>query len=212
MGLVAVIGTMIGATFTTDFLAVVPSLGHSMIAMVVFVVVAIAMNHALFRKLARYDRTTAIVAAMPDGLVEAVILGEQAGGDVRVPSVRNFGRIVLVAMNVPLLFPPWTGEAVGSASGLRLEQDACRVADMLLILMLAVSGMVLGPTLRLPAHMVGPNLLCAPAPRNRAGDWVRAGLGVRWTDRTPADQGIQPGGGLNSCHACARHRPCIDAG
>ena len=161
---VAVIGTMIGATFTTDLLAVVPSLGLSMLAIVLFVVIALAGNYALFRKLGRYDRTTAIFAAMPGGLVEAVSLGEQAGGDVRVLSVQHFARIVLVVMMVPLLFLLWTGETVGSASGQSFEQDAYKTADIVLILVLAATGMVLGPRLRLPAaHMVGPLVLSAVA-------------------------------------------------
>ena len=161
---VAVIGTMIGATFTTDLLAVVPSLGLSMMAMVLFVAIALAGNYALFRKLGRYDRTTSIFAAMPGGLVEAVSLGEQAGGDVRILSVQHFARIVLVVMIVPLLFLLWTGETVGSASGQSFEPDAYRIADIVLILLLAAAGMVLGPILRLPAaHMVGPLVLSAAA-------------------------------------------------
>ena len=224
MTCVAVIGTMIGATFTTDLLAVVPSLGLSMMAMVLFVVVALAGNYALFRKLGRYDRTTAVLAAMPGGLVEAVSLGEQAGGDVRVLSVQHFARIVLVVMMVPLLFLFWTGETVGSASGQSFEQDAYRTADILLILVLAGAGMVLGPKFRLPAaHMVGPLVLSAAAhvlgtgrPQQPgvapepgpAGCWVRAGIDVRRIDRAPADQGVQPGRDLNSLDARARHRPC----
>ncbi|MDE0694482.1 MAG: AbrB family transcriptional regulator [Boseongicola sp.] len=164
MTFVAVIGTMIGATFTTDLLAVVPSLGLSMTAMVLFVVIALAGNYALFRRLGRYDRTTAFFAAMPGGLVEAVSLGEQAGGDVRVLSVQHFARIVLVVMIVPLLFLLWTGETVGSASGQSFEQHAYRTVDIFVILMLAAAGMALGPRLRLPAaHMVGPLVLSAAA-------------------------------------------------
>ena len=164
MTFVAAIGAMIGATFTMDLVAVVPSLGLSMIAVVLFVVIALAVNYALFRKLGRYDRTTAIFAAMPGGLVEAVMLGEQAGGDVRVLSVQHFARVVLVVMIVPLLFLLWTGETVGSAAGQSFEQDAYRTADILLILALAAAGMVLGPKLRLPAaHMVGPLVLSAAA-------------------------------------------------
>ncbi len=164
MTFVAVIGALIGATFTTDLVAAVPSLGLSMIAMVPFVVIALAANYVLFRRLGRYDRTTAVFAAMPGGLVEAVLLGERAGGDVRVLSVQHFARIVLVVMIVPLLFLLWTGETVGSSSGQSFEQGVYSTADTLLILALAAVGVVLGPRLRLPAaHFVGPLFLSAAA-------------------------------------------------
>ena len=224
---VAVIGTMIGATFTTDLLAVVPSLGLSMMAIVLFVVVALAGNYALFRRLGRYDRTTAIFAAMPGGLVEAVSLGEQAGGDVRILSVQHFARIVLVVMIVPLLFLLWTGEMVGSASGQSFEQDAYKTADILLILVLAATGMVLGPRLRLPAaHMVGPLVLSAVAHVTGLVDldspaWllnlaqlvVGSGLGSTFAGSTGRQliRAFSLGAVLNSPDACSGHRLCIDS-
>lgn len=161
-GFVAVIGVMIGTTFSNDLLAVVPSLWISLVLMVAYVAVSLASGYLLFRYVGRYDRTTAVFSAMPGGLVEAVAFGEQAGGDIRILSLQHFARIVLVVIAVPLLFYIWSGQAVGSAAGQTFSVTPWVAFDVILIAVLAPIGMLIGPWLRLPApYLTGPLILSA---------------------------------------------------
>lgn len=161
-GFIAVIGVMIGTTFSSDLLAVVPSLWISLAFMVPYVAVSLAVGYLLFRHIGKYDHTTAIFAAMPGGLVEAVAFGEQAGGDIRILSLQHFARIVLVVMAVPLLFYVWSGQAVGSAAGQTFSVTPWVAIDVVLIAALAPLGMLIGPWLRLPApYLTGPLILSA---------------------------------------------------
>ncbi|NRB29222.1 MAG: AbrB family transcriptional regulator [Rhizobiaceae bacterium] len=161
-GFVAVIGVMIGTTFSSDLLAIVPTLGISLALMVPYVAVTLGVGYLLFRHVGKYDRTTAVFAAMPGGLVEAVAFGEQAGGDIRILSLQHFARIVLVVMAVPLLFYIWSGQAVGSAAGQTFSVTPWSAFDVVMIAVLAPLGMLVGPWLRLPApYLTGPLLLSA---------------------------------------------------
>ena len=161
-GFVAVIGVMIGTTFSNDLLAVVPSLWISLVLMVPYVAVSLAAGYLLFRYIGKYDQTTAIFAAMPGGLVEAVAFGEQAGRDIRILSLQHFARIVLVVIAVPLLFYLWSGQAVGSAAGQTFSVTPWEGFDVILIAALAPIGMLVGPWLRLPApYLTGPLILSA---------------------------------------------------
>ena len=110
---IAVIGTMIGTTFTPEVLSMAPTLAVTLCAMMGFVVLAQASNYVIFHYLGGYDRPTSFYAAMPGGLIEAVEMGTKAGGDVETLSIQHFVRIVLVILIVPLLFLVVTGEAVG---------------------------------------------------------------------------------------------------
>lgn len=159
---VAVIGVMIGASFTADLLARLPQVWPSMLAMVVFVVAALLMGFALFRQVGGFDRPTSFYCAMPGGLIEAVSLGEAAGGDVKRLTLQHFARVVMVVVLVPLLYLYWSGEAVGSAGGQSFEAGPWGALDVVELLVLAAAGIWLGPKLRLPAaHLVGPLLLSA---------------------------------------------------
>lgn len=159
---IAVIGIMIGTTFSADALNAAPDLAITLPAMVLFVTVAQIVNFGIFHRIGGMDRVTAKYAAMPGGLIEAVSLGEKAGGDVEALSLQHFVRIVLVIVSVPLLFQLFTGETVGSAAGETLEKAPAEWQDWMLFLVLAPSGIVLGSLLRLPASpLIGPLVLTA---------------------------------------------------
>ena len=159
---VAVIGVMIGASFSADLLARLPQVWPSLAAMVVYVVAALAVGFALFRHVGGFDRPTSFYCAMPGGLIEAVALGEAAGGDVKRLTLQHFARVVMVVILVPLLYLLWSGQAVGSAGGQSFEAGPWGVLDIVELGLLAVAGIWLGPKLRLPAaHLVGPLLLSA---------------------------------------------------
>lgn len=159
---VGLIGVMIGASFTRDLLGNLPAIWPSLLAMVVFVAAALGIGYGIFRGIGRYDKVTAFYAAMPGGLIEAVSLGQEAGGDVRVLALQHFARIVIVVVTVPLLYLAWTGQAVGSAGGQSFDAGPWGWLDVIELFLLAFAGKWIGPYLRLPApHMIGPMVLSA---------------------------------------------------
>ena len=159
---IAVIGVMIGATFSKELVAALPGIWLTICAMVVFVILAQAIGYAVFRFVGKYDRVTALYAGMPGGLLEAVVLAEEGGGDARIISVQHFARIVLVVFIVPMLFLLFSGEAVGTAGGESFARGSYGLTDILVIGLLAVAGLFVGPGLRLPAsYLMGPLLLSA---------------------------------------------------
>ncbi len=159
---VGLIGVMIGASFNRELMGSLPGIWPSMLVMVGFVAVALGAGYAVFRGIGRYDRVTAFYSAMPGGLIEAVALGEAAGGNVRMLALQHFARIVVVVVTVPLLYLMWTGQAVGSAGGQSFEAGPWGWLDVVELGALVLVGQWIGPHLRLPAaHMVGPMALSA---------------------------------------------------
>lgn len=159
---VGVIGALIGATFSPELLTLLPRLWSTLLAIVVFVGLSHWLVFQLYLRVGGYDRTTALFASTPGGLIESVTIGERAGGDVRILTLQHFARIVLVVVSVPLLFLILSGEKVGSAAGQSLPQKASSYGDIAVILVLTAIGLGLGPRLRLPAaHLTGPLVLSA---------------------------------------------------
>lgn len=159
---VALIGVMIGASFTLELMRSLPGIWPSLIVMLGFIAAALGGGFVLFHRLGGYDPVTAVFASMPGGLIEAVTMGEEAGADVRVLALQHFARVIMVVVAVPFLYLIWSGNAVGSAGGQSFQAGAWSVLDVAELFLLAVGGMWLGPRLRLPAsHLVGPLLLSA---------------------------------------------------
>lgn len=158
----AIIGTMIGQSFTPDLLQNIGDYTYTLLGIIAFVPLAQGIGYLLFRHVGKYDARTAFFAAMPGGLIEAVTFAEQYGADVRAITVQHFARVILVVVLVPFGFLVWTGEAVGSASGAVLDASAHDLRDLAWTLGIAAAGFFIGPMLKLPAGvLVGPLVLSA---------------------------------------------------
>lgn len=167
---IAVIGVMIGASFSTELMRELPSIWSSLLLMSFYVVACLVLGFVIFRHVGGLDRVTSFYSAMPGGLIESVSLGEAAGGDVKTLALQHFVRIVLVVIAVPMLYWIWSGNAVGSAGGQEFSTAPWSVVDIVELFALAAVGMWLGPKLRLPAaHMVGPLVLSAAL---HGADWL----------------------------------------
>lgn len=159
---ISLIGAMIGTTFSPEVLSQLPGMLLTLPAMLLFILAAQGVNFLIFRRLAGYDAPTAFYAAMPGGLVEAVLLGEKAGGNVEILSVQQFARIVMVVIAVPAVFFLATGEIVGSAGGQSIGSRLPEWTDWAALAVIAPAGLWIGTKLRLPAaQMVGPLVLSA---------------------------------------------------
>ena len=73
-------------------LAQIPQMTISLAVMPVYVAVIGAIGIPLFRRLG-FDRVTAYYAAMPGGLQDMVLFGQEAGGDVRALSLIHATRV-----------------------------------------------------------------------------------------------------------------------
>ncbi len=163
---VAVIGVMIGGSFQAEVLASLGSLWLPALGVVVFVAISFGLNYLLFRHIGGYGTCTAFFSAMPGGLIESVVMGEKAGGDMQTISLQQFARIALVITLVPFIIQLWTGMKVGSAAGVVMPGAARDIAvlDMLILALCVPLGMLGGRAIRLPASiLVGPMILSALA-------------------------------------------------
>lgn len=67
----------------------------------IFVGVCAMIGPFYFRVVGRLDTPTALLSAMPGGLVEMTTLGQEKGGDVMVIALVHASRILLVVVSIP---------------------------------------------------------------------------------------------------------------
>jgi membrane AbrB-like protein len=195
LGFMAVIGVMVGAQVNSEMLAQVPALITSIIALSLFTLLAHSGNYLLFRRIGGYDRPTAFFAGTPGGLMESLAMGEASGADLKILTLQQFMRIILVITLVPMSLSLWYGEPLGSASGASVNKETVALSAVPVVLLVGLSGTLLGRLIRLPAaQLTGPLLAAAivsisglaPLP---VPDWlvnvaqvvIGASLGLRFT-------------------------------
>ena len=164
MGFVPVIGVAIGAAFTPDILGDFGRWWPSLLALCIFIPVA---HLSCFWALSRggLDAPTAFWGSVPGGLIESVMLGEEAGANVAVLTILQFLRLILCIIVIPLGFTIATGEAVGSGSGAVIGGAVpLRPLDWAILALCGVVGLFGGRRVGLPAAvMTGPLLVSGAA-------------------------------------------------
>ncbi|WP_133169925.1 AbrB family transcriptional regulator [Shimia abyssi] len=160
-GGVALVGAMIGSSLSDAGLSDVSGLTVSFLAVLPLMLVMHGVGYGLLRKLNRFDRTTAFFASLPGGIVDAAVLGEQAGGDVARISLQHLVRILLVVLTIPLLLSVWSGvPVVAIPEASTTAPPSAGLIDGAILAVLAAAGVFLGQLLRLPAaHLIGPVLI-----------------------------------------------------
>ncbi len=131
-----VLGVAVGATLTPAVLATFPGMLPTL-ALVPLMVLAIGLvGIPYFRRVWGYDFTTAYYSAMPGGLQDMLVFGEEAGANVRSLSLIHATRVLVIVVALPFLLkgiwqadlsnPP--GAPIGDVPGTELAlMLACAV-------------------------------------------------------------------------------------
>ena len=159
---VAVLGVMLGSSFTPAVIARFGEWLTTIAGLAVYVALVTGILYWYFRRFGRFDRVTAFFAASPGGLNEMTIVGRELGGDDRLIALVHGARILMVVMTIPIGFMIFQeySPANRPPSGVALFQQPWREA--LILGSCAVVGAFGGRALRLPAaFVVGPMFLSA---------------------------------------------------
>ncbi|WP_236045179.1 MULTISPECIES: AbrB family transcriptional regulator [Pseudooceanicola] len=197
---IGMIGAAIGARLTLEVLGQMPQYLYSLLALTVFVPLVQLLNYKLFRIVGGYDRPTAYFAGAPGGMIDSLIQGEEAGGDIRILAIQQFLRVIMVVTLLPVGLSIWYGHPVGSAAGVTLNASAPGPLAVPLVFVVALAGIALFQRLHIPAsQLIGPMLLAGLLNLTgivtiEAPGWlinlcqvvVGAGLGCRFAGIRPA--------------------------
>lgn len=98
-----ILGVAIGASITPDLVARAPQMLVSLAMVPVYVVSIAAIGVPFFRRVYGFDMVTAWYAAMPGGLQDMVLFGQEAGGNARTLALIHATRIIIIVMITPFL-------------------------------------------------------------------------------------------------------------
>lgn len=155
--IIVIIGLMLGGTFTPDIIDQVPHWIPTLTAAVVYVFLITCVAQIYCRKVAGMDQVTALFSGLPGGLSEMVILGEEAGADVKKLALTHACRVVTVLLFIPFVLTYLFDHEEVSRPGDPLFWD---MKDGAILLVCGLLGMFGGKLVRMPAYrLTGPLVL-----------------------------------------------------
>ncbi|SEQ10883.1 hypothetical protein SAMN05428969_2010 [Devosia sp. YR412] len=159
-----IVGTMLGASLSLELIRGAVGWWLPLTGLLVTSVIGTVVAYTILRRVARLDQVTAYFSALPGGLLEMSLIGEEKGGDQKAIALVHTVRVFSVVMLLPLLLQFFIGydrsSRDTSGGGLGMI-DSNSVAWFLGCL---IVGMAIGRGLRLPSGpMLGPLLLSGGA-------------------------------------------------
>lgn len=159
-GMRTILGVAVGATLTPAVLATFPAMWPTLVMVPITVIIIGLIGVPYFLKLWKYDFATSYYAAMPGGLQDMILFGEQAGGDVRALSLIHATRVMVIVVSLPFILK-WVWESeLGNPPGVPLTTIPPH--ELLLMGVCAIVGWRVGKAIGLfGASILGPLILTA---------------------------------------------------
>ena len=203
-----ILGIAIGASITPATLSALPGFAPTLALVPLFVAVIGLVGFPFFHNLLGFDRATSFYAAMPGGLQDMLVFGEEAGGDVRAMSLIHATRVLAIVATAPFVIAwiwevdltaapgqpardvGWGQIAIMAASGLAGWKLAERVGlfgasilgPMILTAVLSLAGVI---QTRPPAEMIWA-----------AQFFIGLSVGAKYVGITPREIRVDIGAGL----------------
>jgi len=112
-----ILGVAIGASFTPDVLERLPQMAASVALIPLYIAVIALVGVPFFRRVYKFDWATSWYAAMPGGLQDMVIFGQEAGGDVRALSLIHATRVLIIVTVAPIILTQGFGVSLDNPIG-----------------------------------------------------------------------------------------------
>lgn len=152
-----VLGVAAGASITPEVLHQMPQMLPTLCLVPVFVAVIALVGVPYFRALG-YDPATAWYGAMPGGLQDMVVFGQEAGGDVRALSLIHATRVLFIVALAPVLIVWLYGRTLSHPIG--LPATDIPLHELGLMALAAIAGWKIAEKLGLfGASILGPMIL-----------------------------------------------------
>ncbi|MFN3971324.1 MAG: AbrB family transcriptional regulator [Gemmobacter sp.] len=202
------LGVAVGASITPDVVGRLPAMAGSLVFVPLFILVIGAVGYPLFRRVFGFDPATAWYAAMPGGLQDMLVFGQEAGGDIRALSLIHATRVLAIVTLAPILMTwVWQVDLTRPPGVPAAGMDPVQIA---LMLGAGLAGWRIAERVRLfGASILGPMILTAglslagvidqrpPAEMIWAAQlFIGLSVGVKYTGITAKEIRVDVGAGL----------------
>ena len=117
VGARTILGVAVGASITPAVLGQLPQMAGSIALIPLYILVIGAVGLVFFRRVCGFDPVTAYYAAMPGGLQDMIVFGEEAGGNPRVLSLVHATRVLVIVSVAPVIITQAYGASLSNPIG-----------------------------------------------------------------------------------------------
>ncbi len=157
-----ILGVAVGATFTPALLLSMVGMWPTLLLIPVMTICIGLLGVPYFHRLWKYDFPTSYYAAMPGGLQDMLVFGEEAGANVRTLSLIHATRVLVVVVALPVLLHLIWDADLSNPPGVPASQIS--ITQLLIMVACAIVGWRVAKRVGMfGASILGPLILAAVA-------------------------------------------------
>ena len=155
-----ILGVAVGASITPALFAQMGQMLVTLALMPVLVLMIGAVGYPFFRRVCGFDPATSFYSAMPGGLQDMLLFGDEAGGDVRALSLIHATRVLVIVTALPFAFSLGMGVDLTAPPGVPITTVPW--PELALLAFAAIAGWQIAKFIGLfGASLLGPMFLAA---------------------------------------------------
>ncbi len=156
-----ILGVAIGASITWGVIHQLIALAPTLVLVPIYVMTIAFLGVNYFHRLLGYDKVTAYYAAMPGGLQDMVVFGEEAGANPRTLSLIHATRLLLLVTLAPIVLITFFNADLSHPLGPPTKD--LPLYHTVFILLIGVCGWKIAAKIGIfGASVIGPMLLAIP--------------------------------------------------
>mgnify|MGYP000353539967 CR=1 FL=1 len=155
-----ILGVAVGSTFTWALVLTMAGMWTTLLLVPVMVFFIGLVGVPYFQRLWGFDFATSYYGAMPGGLQDMLLFGEEAGGDVRALSLIHATRVMVIVVALPFILKGYWGVDLSNPPG--ASASTLPVSQMVIMVICGVGGWQIAKAVGLfGASILGPMILAA---------------------------------------------------
>ena len=156
----SILGVAVGATFTTTLVISMAGMWSTLLLVPVMVFLIGLIGVPYFQRIWGFDFATSYYSAMPGGLQDMLLFGEEAGGDVRALSLIHATRVMVIVVALPFILKGYWGVDLSNPPG--VPAATLPLPQLALMIIAGLAGWQIAKAVGLfGASILGPMILAA---------------------------------------------------
>lgn len=155
-----VLGVAAGASITPQITSQIPAMAASLLVLPIFVGVVAAVCYPVMRKGFGLDTVTSYYSAMPGGLQDLMVFGEEAGANLRALALIHATRVLFIVTIMPIILTSFWVVDLTTRPG--MPSSDTPLAQFALFGICGIGGWQIAKHLKIfGASIIGPMILTA---------------------------------------------------
>jgi len=154
----SILGVAVGATFTAALVVSMAAMWSTLILVPLMVFLIGLVGVPYFQRLWGFDFATSYYGAMPGGLQDMLLFGEEAGGDIRALSLIHATRVMVIVAALPFILSGYWGVDLSDPPG--APAASLPVSQLVVMVFAGLAGWQIAKAAGLfGASILGPMIL-----------------------------------------------------